>query len=816
MQLAEVQAGLGRARTVLRRAGHAARERTRRGWHVTSVQSTRAARFTGRWAARAARATKRFTVLAARFTARWTARAARATWRLTVLAARFTARWAARATRATWRLTVLAARFTARWASRAARAMWRATLAFVLHTQAALRAFRAELPGLRTRLRREAKPLLLTFTVGGVALGLVLAIAIPGALLVTHAASYTPNPARLRPLSVPSTLYATDGVSLGSLGDEDRQPVTYSAIAPILVDAVVSTEDRTFWTNPGVDTAGLVRALVDDVSSGQEQEGGSTITEQLVKNRIMDPHHDLKKKVTEAVLALRLNQHLSKRQIMTQYLNTVYFGEGSYGIAAAAQRFFLTPVPGAVFPAVTQPKDLTLPDAALLAGMIANPSLFDPFNHPGAARTRRHEVLTGMVEQHYITPAQGAAANLAPLPTIPPGAPTLQPVDFWAAQVEQELLNDPALGPTAKDREELLLQGGLHITTTLDQQAQFYAQAAVNQILPNQPPFTSALISMDPTTGYVKAMVGGPGFNQLQYNIATHEPGRQPGSTYKVITLAAALEAGYSPNDTVDGTSPCTATRPGYPIWNTVNAEPGEGTMSLWAATAGSVNCAFAHVIASLGPPAVIDMAHRLGITGVVPNYLPITLGVADATPLEMATVISTIADQGVKHTPVFVEQVVGPDGHVYVDNTHPAGQRVLDPTVADCETAMLKGVITGGTGTAAQLPGRDAAGKTGTTDDHGDAWFIGFTPQVATAVWMGATTGEVPMTDVGGIEVFGGTYPARIWQAYTNAELAGQPAAPLPDPGPVCARPGASITNAGRGAPPPSGSPVTAATSNP
>jgi len=651
----------------------------------------------------------------------------------------------------------------------------------------------------------------MTTFVGGVALGLVFAVFIPSVLAFQRAASYQPTAMTLRPLSLRSTVYAANNTPLANLGYEDRQPISYPQLPSVLIDAVVATEDHTFWTNDGVDPGALVRALVQDIGSGRVQQGGSTITEQLVKNRIMDPRHNLQKKLTEAVLALRLNRRLSKREILTQYLNTVYFGEGAYGVQAAAERLFVTTPPGSLVPRGKEPRELTLPDAALLAGLIANPAGFNPFTQPDQARARRHEVLARMLTEHYVSPTNAVVADRAPLPTTPPATGDLRPRDLWVAEVQHELLNDPRLGATLHQREQLLLRGGLNVTTTLDPRAQFIAQSSVNQILPNQPPFTAALISMDPTNGYVKAMVGGPGFDQLQYNIATHPPGRQPGSTYKVITLAAALEAGYSPNDTVNGTSPCFAFRPGFPPWPTVNAEPGGGELSLRQATADSVNCAFAHVIASLGPPAVVNMAHRLGITGFVPAYLPITLGVADATPLEMATVISTIADQGVRHQPEFVQKVVGPDGHVYIDNSQSSGQRVLDPTIAACETDMLRGVITGGTGTAAQLPDRDAAGKTGTTDNHGDAWFIGFTPQLATSVWMGATTGEVPMNDVGGIEVFGGTYPARIWQTFMNAELAGDPAPALPPPGPVCDRGGASITDAGRGpAPNPSGGPPT------
>lgn len=652
-------------------------------------------------------------------------------------------------------------------------------------------------------LRRVTRPMLVTIVVGGAALGLLSAALVLNASTFTHVVSYHPTIPGLRPLSLRSTVYAADGAPMATLGVEDRQPVRFDQVPTVLVNAVVATEDRTFWTNSGVDPAGLARAAFQDLSSGRVKQGGSTITQQLVKNRILDPRHDLKKKVTEAVYALRLNRRMSKRQILTEYLNTVYFGEGGYGVQSAAERYFTTRDPGSLFPRGLEPRELDLPQSALLAALIANPTGYNPFTHPVEARARRHDVLQRMVQERYITPAQATAADAAPLPTVPPASLDLRPRDQWVAEVQQRLLADPRLGATLHQRLQLLLQGGLRVETTLDSRAQIIAQQAINNVLPNQPPFTAAVVSIDPTTGYVRAMVGGPGFSQLQYNIATHPPGRQPGSTYKVITLAAALDAGYSPADTVDGTSPCLATRPGFPPWLTVNAEPGGGTLSLLDATVNSVNCAFAHVIASLGPPAVVAMAHRLGITGPVPAYLPITLGVAEATPLEMATVMSTLAAGGIRHDPVFVARVVGPDGKVYIDNTHPVGQRVLDPLIVDCETAMLREVIQRGTGTRAQLPGRDAAGKTGTTDDHGDAWFIGFTPQLATAVWMGATTGRVPMTDVGGISVFGGTYPAGIWQAFMNADLAGQAAPPLPGPGPVCAHPGAPISDAGRGVAP-------------
>jgi penicillin-binding protein 1A len=382
--------------------------------------------------------------------------------------------------------------------------------------------------------------------------------------------------------------------------------------------------------------------------------------------------------------------------------------------------------------------------------------------------------------------------------------PDLRPHNYFTEEVQNAILNDPRIAPTLQARRNLLLEGGLKIVSTMDVAAQFHAQQAVNRVLPQQPPFTAALVAMDPQTGAVRALVGGPGFDQFQYDLATHEPGRQAGSTYKVITLAAALEQGYSPNDTVDGSSPCTAQRPPYPDWITSNAEPGGGTETLRTATENSVNCAFAHLIASMGPQYVVDMAHRLGITQNVPAYLSITLGTNETTPIEMATVASTLADRGVKHPPQFVLKVTTPGGRVLVDNTQAQGQSVVSSDIVDCETDMLRGVVQRGTGTAAQIGGVDIAGKTGTTDQKTDAWFLGYTPHFAAVVWMGAPQAQVPMHDVGGIEVFGGTYPARIWNAFAGAELAGVAPDPFPPAGPVCDRPGETIDNSGRYVPAP------------
>ena len=434
--------------------------------------------------------------------------------------------------------------------------------------------------------------------------------------------------------------------------------------------------------------------------------------------------------------------------------------------------------------------DITPGQAALLAGLIASPEGDSPFTHPTRADARREFVLERMVSEHVITESQAVVARAEPLPDIRP-PPDLRPRSSWVEELQDRLKHDPvysALGATTHQRERRLLTGGLRITATLDPVMQQAAQDALAMILPERPGFTAALVAVDPRTGEVKAMVAGSDFEHSQYNLVTSVPGRQTGSTWKVITLAAALESGLSPEDRVSGSSPCDFGALGQ----TQNAEPGNATMTLRAATTHSVNCAFARTQLAVGFPGVIDAAHRMGIEqATLQPVLTLTLGAIEATPLEMATVASTIANGGVHRQPIFVRHITASDGTVLYDATGIAGEQAIPADVAACETDVLRDVITSGTGTAARLGDRPVAGKTGTTDEKTDASFLGFTPQLATYVWHGNATTRVPGAG------FGGQIPARIFAAFMSRALEGTPPEPFPDPGPVCARRGKPIGDA-------------------
>jgi penicillin-binding protein 1A len=629
--------------------------------------------------------------------------------------------------------------------------------------------------------------------VGGVAVGACLAALIPGTVEIATAHHYTAEQVgNLKALAQPSTIYWADGTtSMGSFGLQARNPISSLNEVPKMVqDAIIATEDRSFWTNDGIDVGAVFRAALTNLTSGRIEQGGSTITQQLVKNRILTSKRDVNRKIKEIEDALRLNDKFSKEKIFVEYLNTVYFGSGSYGIKAAASRFFYTVDPGSSFPRGKRLDELTIGEAALLAGLISNPEGNNPFSYPDRAIRRRADVLRGMVDEHYISQAQADAANNEPLPTIKPPPNPVVGHDFLQAQVLQDLLQNPALGNTEKERADKVLKGGLKIYTTFDQNLQNMAVAATDNAKPQMgTDWVSSLTSIDPSTGAVKAMVSGQDFTADQTNIASSPYGRQTGSTFKVITLAAALENGYSPADTVDGSSPCSVA--GFDGF-TQNDEPGSGTYDLWGATAGSINCAFVRLSTSVGLAKVIDLAHKMGITkDNLQPYLTLTLGVFGQNTETMADVMSTIASGGTHHAPYTVQKIVGPEGRVVFDQ-NTVGDQVLDPAVAACEQNVLRGVVTGGTGTKADVPGHLVFGKTGTTDSLGDAWFIGATPQLATAVWFGNYHTVEPGAG------FGGDSAAPVFQAFMSQALADEPPVPLPDPGPVCARPGQQVIDTG------------------
>jgi membrane peptidoglycan carboxypeptidase len=635
--------------------------------------------------------------------------------------------------------------------------------------------------------------------VSGLALGVCLAALVPGARQIALAHHYTSSVKSLGELSQPTLVYDANGTQIGKLGVQDREPAELAEVPQILINAVIATEDKTFWKNPGIDVSGVSRAFVENLTEGKISQGGSTITQQLVKNRILGNKRDLQRKAKELILAYRLNDKYSKREILKQYLNTVYFGQGSYGVKAATRRFFLTPDPAAPFGMRgKQLSELTVGEAALLAGVIRNPEGDNPFVHPERTITRRAEVLKGMVAQHYITQEQADAANQEPLPTVKPSS-ELRPDNAWAEKAQEVLLSDPRLGATPQERRDKVLQGGLKVYTTKDPSLQQMADFGVASGLQTaKPGFGAALVAMDPKTGYVKAMTDSRPYSESKFNLATDGAGGQVGSSFKVTTLATVLQNGYSRNDQINGNAPCSV--PGFDGSTTNAGGEGEGgIMNIDEATAESVNCAFVRLSTSVGMDKVIDMAQKLGMRPSVAGRQPVnewrvltfTLGVVSITPLEMANITATIADGGIHHDPVFVSKVVGPDGKVVFDETGRPGTRVLDPDVANCEVSILHGPIDspGGTAQGKGIPGKDAFGKTGTNDEQRSSAFLGGTPDLVAFVWHGVPERQ----DVPGAG-FGAGIPNTIWRNFMIPATQGAPDDSFPAPGPACDAPGKVI----------------------
>jgi penicillin-binding protein 1A len=583
---------------------------------------------------------------------------------------------------------------------------------------------------------------------------------------------------------------------------------TFQQISRPMRQAIVAVEDRRFWSDPGVDLRGIARAALSDVTGGSHQ-GASTIAQQFVKNALSEQgNRTVFEKLREAALAYHLTRRWPKTKIMEQYLNSIYFGNGAYGVESAARVYFgkvhgydSAAAPGDASSGCGDPPRhscasmLTPPEAALLAGMVADPSAFDPLNDPTAALARRKIVLSDMVQLHDLTLTDYQKYLSAPLPTDTsvqrPQEPAAAP--YFTSWLRPQILNAVGLdrGVPANVAEYRAYYGGLKIRTTLDLKLQQAADQAISQELPTGENLPSAsLVAIDNKTGEVRAMVGGPiihgeeDYSQFPFNLAT-QGHRQPGSSFKPFTLAMALQyGGYGPGSVVDSAPqdfivPNSGGKEHFIVHNFGNTY--SGPISLAGATDISDNSVYAQVGIHTGTQKIATFARRAGIRSPVShNYAMILGGLkVGVSPLDMAHAYETFAEGGRRvYDKTLGAPHKGPTGiaQIYCPSVcpvknlvdHPDYQRVLPAPVAQTVHDMLTGVVQHGTGTSAQISGVDVAGKTGTTTNYADAWFVGWTPQITTAVWVGFPNKLVPMTsDYNGAPVEGGTYPAIIWRNF-------------------------------------------------
>ncbi len=563
-----------------------------------------------------------------------------------------------------------------------------------------------------------------------------------------------------------SVIYAANGERLGAIvSSEASAPVPLAKMPRRLELATVAIEDQRFFHHGGLDTLGILRAAVTDLEAGETVEGGSTITQQLVRNLcISHPKKTLERKIEEAKLALEYSEHHSKRQILDQYLNTATYGtiEGStaVGVGAAAQIYFSKPV-----------WKLDTQQMALLAGLPQAPSEYNPLLDPKAAKARRNEVLQKMAKLGYLAPRQARALERKGLGIDASNGFFAHREPYFFDYVEHLLI--------AHYGAETVRSGGLQVHTTLSPELQRVGRAAIAEALYEPTDPASALVSIDPRNGDIRAMVNSTDYAEDQFNLAA-QGHRQPGSTFKAFVLTTALKQGIDPYDTYYESKPLDLNLPEYGHWEVHTADEGyQGTINLQQATVTSDNTVFAQLDLDVGPKNVAATAKSMGITTHLQGLPAEGIGGLKygVSPLELADAYATLASGGIRHRPVAIAKVVRPGGKV----EHPQGPqptRVLSREIAWQVTRLLRDNITEGTGTAAYTGCIGQAGKTGTTDEETDAWFSGYQPNLATAVWVGyPESNAISMTDVHGIVVFGGTFPAEIWHSvYTNAGVRCEP----------------------------------------
>jgi penicillin-binding protein 1A len=557
-----------------------------------------------------------------------------------------------------------------------------------------------------------------------------------------------------------SAIYAADGSLIGFIrSDNVRQPVPESGLPEELQDATVAIEDKNFWNHGAIDPEGIGRAIVEDISAGfKPVQGASTITQQLVRNLyIQNPEDTLHRKIIEAHLAQDLFDAHDRNWILTQYLNTAPYGtvEGAtaVGAEAAAQTYFSKPA-----------KDLNLTEAALLAGLPQAPSEYNPFLDPKAALKRRNEVLHAMWEQGYIDNTEYRDARTHGLGLEPGNKYQVIKDPFLFDLVQNELIERYGINTVRN--------GGLKAYTTIDPDLQAKAEAAIEgscYVCYEGGP-AAGLASVNPKTGAIVALASSPGAEgEEEFNYAW-QAHRQPGSSFKTYVLTTAIKQGIDPATTYyNGTSPITLEIPGGGVWNVHNAEEGGGVMSLEEATWESVNVVFAQLDLDVGPEAVTETAEEMGIESPLQSVPAEAIGglAYGVSPLEMADGYATLANGGIHHDPTAVSRVEFPNGKVD-ELEHDQGERVLTPGQAWDVTKILEGVITQGTGAGYTYMGCGSeAGKTGTSEEESDAWFVGYTPAFSTAVWVGHPTSRE-------YTGFGGPTAGPIWQSYMESAQEG------------------------------------------
>ena len=539
---------------------------------------------------------------------------------------------------------------------------------------------------------------------------------------------------------------------------ENRVLVELDDISQPVKHAIVAIEDENFYLHTGIDLSAVFRAGLENVGAGGITQGGSTITQQLIKNLVVGNRVEAERKLQEMAMAKRLEREMEKDDILHLYLNTVYFGQGAYGVQAAAEVYW-----------GLDAEDLGWGEAALLAALISNPSRYDPINNPVRALRQRRIVLNRLAVLGYLTQDQADAFHLQPLPTEV-NEIELPPKSYFVEEVKQQLLDDPRyLGGSAEDRFNLVFNGGLSIHTTFDPVAQQQAENAVATTLAEYRQgdhggveATMALVALEPDTGAVRAVVGGPGFAQQdqEFNLATQGT-RQPGSAFKTFVMMALFEQGYQPGDTISGRGPCQIPNPGgvpdpY-VANNFAGSPGQ-VDTITNQIRVSSNCAFLRLGRVAGVQPVVDTAARMGVTTELDPVASLPLGSEEVHPIDMASAYGVLATGGIRYQPYFIERILDRQGNVLYRHEL-SGERVVSQRSACWATDVLENNVINGTGRRGQLPAQTAAGKTGTTEESADAWFVGFTPHLATAVWLGNPNERIPMR-----RVTGSSYPTVAW----------------------------------------------------